>query len=301
MTSKNSPTLRENRTHGTQSFRCAFYTVPSGSTSFHVPLHWHDEVEILHFRQGSFILEVNLERYIITEECLFFLNSGELHRIICDEPCLESAVVFSPYILNFVTNDSAQSEILLPLARQRLLLPRCLLPEQPDFAPVLHEYQTLSRIFTETADFSASTPHQQLFIKASLLNILGNLSSGQQFAAAKEPLNENIEDLKTVLTYIYDHYPEKICIRDLALLLNLNEQYFCRFFKKAIGQSPIAYINAYRIRKAAELLSSSSLSVTEVALECGFCNAGNFFREFRRQTGTTPLQYRYKNDHKKSK
>ncbi|MDE6992632.1 MAG: helix-turn-helix transcriptional regulator, partial [Lachnospiraceae bacterium] len=83
-----------------------------------------------------------------------------------------------------------------------------------------------------------------------------------------------------------------IYISDLAGQVNLNEQYFCRLFKKAIGYSPIAYINEYRIKQAKRLLEETDLQVTEVCLESGFNNFGNFLQEFRRHTGTTPLQYR---------
>jgi len=67
---------------------------------------------------------------------------------------------------------------------------------------------------------------------------------------------------------------------------------FAVFLKKAIGMSPIEYLNEYRIRQAVRLLKASSLPVTEICLDCGYNNMGNFLREFRKYTGTTPLQYR---------
>ena len=93
-------------------------------------------------------------------------------------------------------------------------------------------------------------------------------------------------------TYIRENYKEKIYVRDLASLLNLNEQYFSRFFKKAIGRSPMAYINEYRIRQSMQLLKETDLSVMEICMDCGFNNLGNFLRQFRKYTGTTPLKYK---------
>lgn len=291
MPSANSPALKEDRAHGTGAFRCAFYTVDPADEYFHVTPHWHDELEIIHFQKGHFILEINMERYTIEDECIFFVNSGELHRITCDEPCRESAVVFSPYLLSFVNNDAAQGEVILPLARQTLLLPRCIRPDQPGFSDVLRELNRITGIFADN-EARISDKSQQLFIKAALLNILAYLSADGMLQTAKAMRNESIEGIKTVLTYIHEHYSEKIFIRDLAGLLNLNEQYFCRFFKKAVGLTPVAYINQYRIRRATFLLEKTSLPVTDVCLECGFNNVGNFLREFRKQTGETPLQYR---------
>ena len=101
-----------------------------------------------------------------------------------------------------------------------------------------------------------------------------------------------IETIKKAIGYIQDNYKEKIYIRDLADLIGMNEQYFCRFFKKAIGRSPIEYVNEYRIKKARHYLEETDLTVMEICLECGYNNLGNFLREFRRYTDTTPLQYR---------
>lgn len=38
--------------------------------------HWHEEVELLYFSGGEFCLEVNMERFNISEECFYFINPG---------------------------------------------------------------------------------------------------------------------------------------------------------------------------------------------------------------------------------
>ena len=284
--------LKEDRTHGTQTFRCACYQTEPDIEGFFVEPHWHDEIEIIHFDHGYFQLEINMERYDITSECLFFVRSGELHRLQTHGACTESAIVFSPYLLGFVTNDAAQSQILAPLSQQELLLPRSIGPSHPSFGNILEEYKKVESFCQHQIPAKETSASHQLLIKAGLLNILGLLSEAELLHTSKTPRNENIESIKKVLSYIHTHYAEKIFIKDLADLLNLNEQYFCRFFKKAIGQSPVSYLNDYRIRRAMDLLLTTDLPVTDVCLECGFFNFGNFLREFRKQTGTTPLQYR---------
>lgn len=284
--------LKEGRAHGSETFRFGFYAVDTRESAFRTPLHWHEEFEIIYFQQGDFTLEINMERYEIRSEALYFIRPGELHRIQCPTPCRESAIVFSPYLLGFLSNDAAQSRLISPFAAGTLLPPRRLLPSDPGFSALLPEFQSIAQQcgFRDGAVVRDET--QQLLIKAALLKILGICSAHHLLTAEKDPRNENIEDLKRVLTYIHSHFQERIYVRDLAALLNLNEQYFCRFFKKAIGQSPMAYVNAYRIRRALSLLRTTSLPVTEICLECGFGNFGNFLREFKKQTGTTPLKYR---------
>ena len=94
------------------------------------------------------------------------------------------------------------------------------------------------------------------------------------------------------IDFIATRFKEKIYIQDLADQVHMNEQYFCRFFKKSIGRTPMEYINEYRIKQAMRLLEETDLPVTEVCLECGYNNLGNFLRAFKKYTETTPLKYR---------
>ena len=168
------------------------------------------------------------------------------------------------------------------------------------FEPVRKSYEEIRNVFGGDSfhdnyyDGEAVTDDitRQLFIKSALLRILAVLSANNLFEVTEKNHDHRIETIKTTLTYIQENYKEKIYIRDLAGLIGMNEQYFCRFFKKVIGRSPMEYVNEYRIKRAIHYLKESDLTVTEICLECGYNNLGNFLREFRKYTSTTPLQYR---------
>ena len=296
-------TLKEIRLHGTKSFPCAVYRTRSGRKGTLVKHHWHEEVEILYFSGGKFRLEVNMESFPLPSECFCFINPGELHSIITEtsDSHFEDAVVFSLGILSFDSYDEAQIHLLRPIQNGKLLFPRFLTPQHPAFVPVRNAFTDIMHSFGQSPaegsfDSQLVTDNftSQLYIKASLLYILATLSSHRLFTPTEKDLDKRVESIKTALTYISDNYQNKIYISDLARQVNLNGQYFCRLFKKAIGRSPMAYINEYRIRQAKRLLENTDIAVTEVCLECGFNNLGNFMHEFRRATGTTPLQYRKK-------
>ena len=295
--------LKEIRPHGTKSFPCAIYRTPSVGKGTLVKHHWHEEVEILYFSGGKFRLEVNMESFPLPSECFCFINPGELHSIITEtsDSHFEDAVVFSLGILSFDSYDEAQIHLLRPIQNGKLLFPRFLTPQHPAFVPVRNAFTDIMHSFGQSPaegsfDSQLVTDNftSQLYIKASLLYILATLSSHRLFTPTEKDLDKRVESIKTALTYISDNYQNKIYISDLARQVNLNGQYFCRLFKKAIGRSPMAYINEYRIRQAKRLLENTDIAVTEVCLECGFNNLGNFMHEFRRATGTTPLQYRKK-------
>lgn len=293
--------FKEIRPHGTQSFPCAVYRTHSVGIGTLVKHHWHDEAEILYFSGGEFRLEINMESFPIRSECFYFINPGELHSIITEDADnhFEDAVVFSPDILSFDSYDEAQIHLVKPIQNGKLLFPRCITPLHPAFVSIRNAFGDIMRAFGPITENTVSDSSlvtndltSQLYIKSSLLYILATLSAHKLFSPAEQNFNKRVESIKTVLTYIKDNYHDKIYISHLAAQVNLNEQYFCRLFKKAIGCSPIEYINEYRIKQAKRLLEKTDLPVTEICLECGYNNLGNFLREFRRHTGTTPLQYR---------
>lgn len=295
--------LKEARPHGTKSFPCAIYRTHSVGKGTLVKHHWHNEAEILYFSNGNFRLEINMESFSISSECFYFINPGELHSIITEtsDSHWEDAIVFSPEILSFDSYDEAQIHLIKPIQNGRLLFPRYITPEHPAFLPIRNAFMDIMHSFGQITpeDLSAADSAfvtddltSQLYIKSSLLYILATLSNHRLFTPTDKNLDKRVESIKTALTYMKDNYQEKIYLSDLARQVSLSEQYFCRLFKKVIGQSPIEYINEYRIKQTLRLLEETDLPVTEICLECGYNNLGNFLREFRKYTGTTPLQYR---------
>lgn len=101
---------------------------------------------------------------------------------------------------------------------------------------------------------------------------------------------------KKVLTKIRNDYSKPLTLDDLAEEAQLNKQYFCRAFRQATGKTPIDYLNYYRIECAAEQLSLSYVSITEIALSCGFNDLSYFNRLFKRSKGVTPSNYRKDSD-----
>lgn len=294
--------LKEIRPHGTKSFPCAIYQTRSINKGLYVKHHWHDEIEILYFPKGDFRLEINMEKYNINSECLFFVNPGELHSIYTETSgnTGQNAIVFNMNILAFDNYDTTQIELIQPIINGKLSFPRYILPDNPAFKPIMNEYNEVMNSFGKR--ISEANPLKdgaitddlinQLYIKSYLLRILALLSEYNLFTALKNSNDKRVEAIKTVLLYIKENYTEKIYIGDLAQLIGMNEQYFSRFFKKNLGKTPMEYINEYRIRQAAKMLEETQESITDICLDCGFNNMGNFLREFKKYKSTTPHNYR---------
>lgn len=296
--------FRENKRHGSQDYPCAFYQVKSAllpaGTIFQTKHHWHEELEIIHFRLGRFQLEINMQKYEITGECFCFVGSGELHYIYSQEDYEEQALVFSLAGLSFAENDPVQAQIIRPLLDGDLALPAVVAENDACFDAVRRCFAGICGVFEGTADadslpeqYTLADTAQYLCVKACLYGIFAALS-GHGLLAATSALSESdrrIQTIKKALSYMKEHASEKLYMRDIAAQVNMNEQYFCRFFKKIIGKPPVEYLTELRIQNACKLLRSTDRSVMDVCLDCGFNNLGNFMRAFRKYCGCTPKQY----------
>ncbi len=96
----------------------------------------------------------------------------------------------------------------------------------------------------------------------------------------------------SMLDYIRTHYQQEISMQDAARALNYSEPYFCRIFKQQFGSNFTAYLAAYRIERARELLANPTVCIKDVGRRVGYPDANYFTKVFRRITGQSPSEYR---------
>ena len=104
------------------------------------------------------------------------------------------------------------------------------------------------------------------------------------------------EDTDSIIThiiqYLQDHLEEDISLNILAEEFHLSAQYIGQLFKKEIGVNFLAYLTSIRMEKAKRLLISTSLSIGEIASQCGYGDYRVFTKTFKKMIGNTPSQYR---------
>ncbi|MFG1496706.1 AraC family transcriptional regulator [Saccharospirillum sp. HFRX-1] len=98
--------------------------------------------------------------------------------------------------------------------------------------------------------------------------------------------------LSRVKAYIDSHLDQALTINELANQAQLSDYHFARMFKHSTGQSPHQYVLQQRLERAQHLLKHSSVSLTDIAQQCGFSSSSHFTHRFRQATGVTPSAYR---------
>ena len=94
------------------------------------------------------------------------------------------------------------------------------------------------------------------------------------------------------LAHLRDHYPKPITNQQLAVVSKMSLRAFERQFLAGFHLTPQKYLRKLRLRIASRALIYTRESLAEVALSCGFADQSHFTREFRRQFGRTPRDYR---------
>ena len=98
-----------------------------------------------------------------------------------------------------------------------------------------------------------------------------------------------------VIDYIRENYNNDITLKSLAEnVFFLNCSYLSHLLKIKTGKNYLTYLTEVRMEKAAELLSRSDMTVTEVAGLCGYNDISKFIQVFKKFYGETPKKYREK-------
>lgn len=105
------------------------------------------------------------------------------------------------------------------------------------------------------------------------------------------PLAEN-PVFQEMLTFMHTHFREKLVLRELADQFHLNANYCCALFNKETGGSFSEYLASIRMKEAERLLTHTTLSLEEIAVQCGIQDYYYFNKVFKKYSGETPSQYR---------
>lgn len=133
-------------------------------------------------------------------------------------------------------------------------------------------------------------PHYMLKMNTlSQLLVIGleRMGCGKMFAKPA-PYSE----LHYIERYIEENSSRKIDLDSLGKLSGYSTDHFRHLFKQKTGFSPIQYQIRCRLNNAGTLLQESNMSISTIALECGFSSASQFCSLFKKMYGKTPQQHR---------
>ena len=179
-----------------------------------------------------------------------------------------------------VTFESAEPQRLSPLRQRTVTLTH-------DDLAALHELVDLfsGNEREEQGDkLSITLSHllSRLCQEAAAIQPSQDVSTPRAFTGLWKRLPEELEALP----------PEQLQVTPLAKRLRISERHLRAKFREEFGVSLGTYLRNYRLRRATGLLSTSTLSIAEIADRCGYQSAPAFHRAFQREIGQTPGEFR---------
>lgn len=249
------------------------------------PIHIHDMYELYYFISGDVTYYIEGQNYIINPNDILIINSRELHKPVfnSNKPYERIVIHFNP---RFISAFQTKQYNLLHYCENRKLGHH----NRIDCTQVIDKKikNNIEEIEKNIKNNVLETP---IMIKTLFIQLLIKLNS--IFIP-----NENIitnsfkydEKVSSILDYINNNLSEKITLEMLEHRFYVNKYYLCHIFKKTTSFTLIEYITYKRIMKAKELLIDG-VSVMEVCHSIGFNDYTNFYKVFKKLTGTSPKNF----------
>ncbi len=280
-------TYYENKSHTMPNFPYNTYLCSIPLDFPKVEMHWHSEAELIVVKKGRGIIEVDLKSYDVEEGNMLLILPGQLHSIKQKENCIMEYenIIFEPSFLG-VNDGDLCGELLMPLFQGKL-------SHSVKIDESLSYYENVSKCIERIDKLCSEKAYgYQLGVKGNLFLFFCNIIQSHTEAAPDVQNGRSIEKIKLILSYISENYMHKITTSEAAAACYYSDSHFMRFFKAAMGESFIQYLNNYRLRIAVQLLLSTNESIIDIAEKTGFENLSYFNRCFKKRFGKTPGQYR---------
>ena len=244
--------------------------------------HFHPELELIYVISGEMKVKSENKTYFIKNDEVLFVNSSTPHSTIY------KSKDFSGLLVQFRNPFSGKGHFGY---LYRFFSPDCegvyVFSEGDEKNNIKNSIEEISKVNVGNDSVS------QCLVASQMYKILSVLYEKNLIYSPEIKLtdNKNIERLIPVLEYIDLNYSQQISLSTLSDIVNLNEYYFCRFFKKTLGCTATDYINYVRTYYASNMLLEDK-NIVDICYETGFSSLSYFNRTFKKYFIYPPSVYR---------
>lgn len=258
-------------------------------TGWFVTWHWHKTVELFYIESGTLEYFTPRGKWVFPAGSGGLVNANVLHTTR-PQPERGKTVqllhIFDPAFLAGGHGSRIEQKYILPMLADPQLDLLALYPDDPE------EGRILDRIRAAFA-----LPEEEAGYELRLRGALSEIWLALFLRARPQPDSRARGDragaaLKQMMSYLYEHYAEKLSVAQLAAAAFLSERECFRLFREALHTTPAEYLRDYRLQRACQMLAEGQDSVSAIGYACGLGSSSSFGRVFRQQLGCTPLEYR---------
>lgn len=251
--------------------------------------HWHPEIELTLITKNQMTYRVNNTAFLLRQGEALFGNAGSLHSgcMHKNQDCEYTSVTFDPKLLYGYDNSIIYIKYVNPII-QNFSLPAVHFDLSQDWhGEIIELLKDIIRIGTEQYE----TYEIDILIRLNHFWKLLFLHSDSQPAITAYD-KRNYERLRSLLSYIDEHYASKLTLEDIAAHIHLCKSECCRMFKRYMKISLFEFILEYRIEKSIYYLTNSNDTIADIAERVGFHDSNYFSKVFLRIKGCSPTKYK---------
>src|SRR5690606_3387637 len=138
------------------------------------------------------------------------------------------------------------------------------------------------------------TNREMAIMASKYFNVDIDRNSQNAFMIFKGQKNHQDPEVIKAQLYIEKNYHKKITVDKLANMVAISRRSFERRFKQATENTVLEYLQRVKVEAAKRSFESSRSNISEVMYDVGYMDTKAFRNIFRKYTGLTPVQYRYK-------
>ena len=274
--------LKENKPHGTKDDPFSIYHIKNDGRTFQIPVHWHDELEIIYVKSGFLSVNISGENYIGKTGDAFVVSPGNLHLMGSHTGTVDYFTFLFPLkYISFRTDDMSDDKLLEPLNSGHLMIS----PRINDTAKELCEQ--LIEVYMSKSESKITA---QIKTKIILLQFILEMWK-KGFVIENDISGRNTVE-KEMVSYIQQNFTRKISLKEFGEQFHLSGKYISQYFKKHFHITLSQYITYLRLEHAKQLLQDTDIPVTEIAMQSGYQNVSYFIRSFKKTYEVSPLKYR---------
>ena len=265
----------------------------------------HDQGELLELNYLHKPLRADqladaLERHLSPE------NGEKAVLVVDDDPGIlemHSRLVAEAGCRAITARDGREALSIIERTRPDLILLDLMMPEVDGFAVLdrLRERQAtrdipviiLTARWLSDADLERCNRGVAAILNKGLFSAAETLGHIEAALGRQRTLGSATQQLvRQAMACIHARYAGPLSREEIARQVCINPDYLTDCFRQELGITPSVYLRRYRIRHARELLETTDLPITQVALAVGFSESAHFTRTFQKEVGTTPRAYR---------
>lgn len=253
--------------------------------------HWHKDIEIIYVAKGEMNYHINGKTILLRERSCTIINSQYMHYGSSSyyHNCQFICIRFHPGILNSIP--SVYKKYVVPLIENRKIEYLSYEIDSPNHHKIEDAVGQICCIRKGMEDGYELRLVSAIYLLWKILfeECGPNLQEGPML----EPGDQTLQ--KRMVSYIYEHYQDALTLDEISASANISRSKCCMIFKQYLHQSPVDFLNKYRLEVSRRLIVNTQYKITQIAFSCGFNHLSYFSKIFYNEYGCTPTEYRKKN------